>query len=73
MPSALWRCSGSDSPVQLNVRVALEPVELFGETHPRGSTFVVLQGSGNHDETVYDQPATVRRHPLPDGGRTPRR
>ncbi len=43
----------ADSPVQMNVRVALETVELFGEEHPRGSSFIVLQGSGNHDEAVY--------------------
>ncbi len=45
-----------DSPVQLNMRMVLEPVELFGETHPRGQAFVVLQGCGNHDELVYEQP-----------------
>jgi cytochrome P450 len=46
----------ADSPVQLNVRIALETVELFDETHHRGSSFVVLQGSGNHDEAVYEAP-----------------
>jgi len=44
-----------DSPVQLNMRMALEPVELFGEQHPRGQAFVVLQGCGNHDEATYEQ------------------
>lgn len=43
----------ADSPVQMNVRVVLEPVDLFGEHHRRGSSFIVLQGSGNHDSTVY--------------------
>jgi len=43
----------ADSPVQMNVRVALEGVDLFGEHHPRGASFIVLQGSGNHDEAVY--------------------
>ena len=47
----------ADSPVQMNVRVALETVELFGEEHPRGSSFVVLQGSANHDESVYPDAA----------------
>ena len=56
LPSAVMEMLRADSPVQLNVRTALEPVELFGETHPRGATFVVLQGSGNHDEAVYEQP-----------------
>lgn len=45
-----------DSPVQLNMRMALDEVELFGETHQRGQAFVVLQGCGNHDETVYEHP-----------------
>lgn len=57
MSSAIWEMLRADSPVQLNVRVALEPVELFGEVHPRGASFVVLQGSGNHDEAVYTDPA----------------
>ncbi len=56
LPSAVWEMLRADSPVQLNVRIALEPVELFGEQHPRGATFVVLQASGNHDEQVYDDP-----------------
>jgi cytochrome P450 len=43
----------ADSPVQMNVRVALDTVELFGESHPRGSSFVILQGSANHDDEVY--------------------
>ncbi|CAN5465202.1 cytochrome P450 [soil metagenome] len=43
----------ADSPVQMNVRVVLEATKLFGEQHPRGSSFIVLQGSGNHDELMY--------------------
>lgn len=58
MASAVLEMLRYDSPVQLNLRVALEPVELFGETHQRGAAFVVLQGSGNLDETVYDDAAT---------------
>ena len=45
----------ADSPVQMNVRVALEPVELFGEVHPRGGSFIVLQSCGNRDSAVYPQ------------------
>ena len=56
MPSAVIEVLRHDSPVQLNMRFALEPVELFGELHPRGTAFVVLQGSGNHDATVYEHP-----------------
>jgi cytochrome P450 len=53
LPSAVWEMLRADSPVQLNVRAVLEEVELFGRTHPRGTQFLVLQGSGNHDDEVY--------------------
>ena len=56
VPAAITEMVRIDSPVQLNVRVALEPVELFGEQHPRGTAFVVLQGSGNHDASIYPDP-----------------
>jgi hypothetical protein len=53
---AMWEILRADSPVQLNNRVVLEEVELFGELRPRGTSFIVLQGSGNHDEDVYPDP-----------------
>ena len=53
MGPAVMEMLRADSPVQMNVRVALETVELFGETHHRGASFIVLQGSGNHDSAVY--------------------
>lgn len=53
LPSAVMEMLRVDSPVQLNVRAVLEPVELFGRTWERGDLFVVLQGSGNRDEAVY--------------------
>ncbi len=53
---AMWEILRADSPVQLNNRVVLHDVELFGERRTRGDSFVVLQGSGNHDERIYDQP-----------------
>jgi len=56
LPPAVIEMLRHDSPVQLNMRFALEQVELFGEVHPRGTAFVVLQGSGNHDATVYEHP-----------------
>jgi cytochrome P450 len=55
LPSAVWEMLRADSPVQLNVRAVLEEVELFGRTHPRGTQFLVLQGSGNHDDGVYPE------------------
>lgn len=54
LPSAIWEMLRTDSPVQLNNRVALEEVELFGRRRPRGASFIVLQGSANHDDAAYD-------------------
>jgi cytochrome P450 len=56
LPSAILEMLRYDSPVQLNMRFVLEPVELFGELHPRGTAFVVLQGGANHDPDVYPDP-----------------
>ncbi|HTO00999.1 MAG TPA: cytochrome P450 [Microthrixaceae bacterium] len=53
MSSAIMEMLRADSPVQLNVRAVLEPVELFGEVRPRGDSFLILQGSGNLDESIY--------------------
>lgn len=68
LPSAIWEILRADSPVQLNNRVALEEVELFGTRYRRGSSFVVLQGSGNHDHRVYPDPARfdIARFGSPD-------
>lgn len=60
VPSAVMEMLRFDSPVQLNVRAALKPVELFGEDHGRGTTFIVLQGSGNRDEGIYPDAAGFR-------------
>ena len=45
-----------DSPVQLNMRTALEPAEVAGEPLARGETVVVLQGGANRDPGRFDQP-----------------
>jgi len=68
LPSAIWEILRADSPVQLNNRVALGDVELFGQMWRRGSSFIVLQGSGNHDPSVYDDPGRfdVGRFTSPD-------
>lgn len=66
LPSAMWEILRADSPVQLNNRVVLEEVELFGELRPRGASFIILQGSANHDERVYSDPErfdVARFHP----------
>ncbi|MEI2698206.1 MAG: cytochrome P450 [Microthrixaceae bacterium] len=61
--SAVLEMLRHDSPVQLNVRFALDEVELFGERFERGTEFVVLQGSANHDAAAYTDPSVfdVRR------------
>ena len=45
-----------DSPVQLNMRTALERAEVAGEPLPRGETVVVLQGGANRDPERFDEP-----------------
>jgi cytochrome P450 len=45
-----------DSPVQLNMRTALEPAEVAGEPLARGEAVVVLQGGANRDPERFDQP-----------------
>ncbi len=66
--SAVMEMLRADSPVQLNVRAVLEPVEMFGASYSRGDSFVVLQGSANLDESVYDDPNRfdVRRFVSPE-------
>lgn len=68
VPSMIWEVLRWDSPVQINSRFALEPVELHGRTVPRGHNVMVLQGAGNHDPLVYDDPDRfdVRRFTRPD-------
>jgi cytochrome P450 len=57
MPSAVWEMLRHDSPVQLNVRAVLQDTDVLGRSFQRGAGFLVLQGSANHDETVYADPA----------------
>lgn len=53
LASAMWEILRADSPVQLNNRVVLAETEIFGELRPRGSSFIILAGSANHDDAVY--------------------
>jgi cytochrome P450 len=48
-----------DSPVQLNMRVALEPAEVRGEPVNVGERIVVLQGAANHDPARFPDPETL--------------
>lgn len=43
-----------DSPVQLNMRTALEPADIGGETLEEGDIVIVLQGAGNRDPARFD-------------------
>jgi cytochrome P450 len=45
-----------DSPVQMNIRTALEPADLHGETLEPGEKIVVLQGSANRDPLRFADP-----------------
>jgi len=45
-----------DSPVQFNLRTALEPAELGGQPLARGDRIVVLQGAANRDPKRYERP-----------------
>lgn len=54
--SAVMEVLRWDSPVQVNGRTALETTDLFGDTVPRGTTTMILQGAGNRDPEVYPEP-----------------
>jgi cytochrome P450 len=45
-----------ESPVQMTSRENVRDVELSGVPIPAGSHISVVIGSGNHDETVFEQP-----------------
>jgi cytochrome P450 len=72
MGSAVWEILRYDSPVQLNARFSLTDTTLLGEPVPRGRMVTILQGAGNHDDLVYDEPARfdVGRFAV-DGAATP--
>ena len=45
-----------DSPVQFNLRTALEPADLAGDPLERGDRIVVLQGAANRDPRRFENP-----------------
>ncbi len=55
-PTAVEELLRFDSPVQFNLRTALEPAELAGEPLARGDRIVVLQGAANRDPNRFDHP-----------------
>lgn len=48
-----------------NVRVAMEPVELYGRTLPQGTLLIALLGSANRDERIFERAdqLDIMRHP----------
>ncbi len=55
-PLAVEELLRFDSPVQFNLRTALEPADLLGEPLARGDRIVILQGAGNHDPARFERP-----------------
>ncbi len=58
-PTAVEELLRWDSPVQLNMRFALEPTEVRGEPVVVGERIVVLQGAANHDPAHFSEPETL--------------
>jgi cytochrome P450 len=58
-PSAVEELLRWDSPVQMNLRAALEPADLHGTPIAAGEEIIVLQGAGNHDPTHFSQPQSL--------------
>ena len=55
-PTAVEEFLRFDSPVQFNLRTALEPADLAGEPLARGDRIVVLQGAANRDPGRFANP-----------------
>jgi cytochrome P450 len=56
MPAAISECIRYDSSVHMVTRVALEDLELAGQSLPRGSTVFILVGSANRDPSQFERP-----------------
>jgi cytochrome P450 len=55
-PTAVEEFLRFDSPVQFNLRTALEPADLAGDPLARGDRIVVLQGAANRDPGRFENP-----------------
>ena len=55
-PSAVEELLRWDSPVQVNMRTALEPADVAGERLERGEAVIVLQGGANRDPRQFTEP-----------------
>jgi cytochrome P450 len=58
-PTAVEELLRWDSPVQLNMRAALEPTEVAGELLEAGTEVIVLQGAANHDPARFEHPESL--------------
>ncbi|HTX62308.1 MAG TPA: cytochrome P450, partial [Acidimicrobiales bacterium] len=54
-----------DSPVQLTMRVALEPAEAGGIRVPKGTFLLVVIGAANRDPRAYEKPDRLDIRPVP--------
>lgn len=51
-----------DSPVQMTIRIATEPIEIGGRTIDRGTIVVLCTGAANRDEFAYVNPDRLDWH-----------
>jgi cytochrome P450 len=58
-PAAVEELLRFDSPVQFNLRCALEPADLLGLQLERGDRIVVLQGAANRDPERFERPGEL--------------
>ena len=65
LPAAIEEMLRYESPTQALPRIATRDVELHGVTIPTGDEVMLVWGSANHDERVFDDPERfdVRRNP----------
>ena len=65
LPTAMEEALRYYSPFQATIRRATRDVEMRGETIGKGERIMVLLGSANRDETVFERPNEfdVTRHP----------
>jgi unspecific monooxygenase len=59
-----------DGPVQMAMRITLDPVEVAGRTIPAGRIVVLAVGAANHDPRVFESPGQldIFRNPNPHLG-----
>jgi len=67
LPSAVEEIARWDAPIQSMARLVQEPVDVGGRTVRPGRALLLLIGSANHDERVFDRPDRfdVGRRPNP--------